>query len=414
MTLSSERNSYPNRQKTIQIDKFLLTGKNVSVDLHTSHHLVTCNIYESVYSNFITGEVTIIDNSGLFELMPIVGDEKLEISFKTSPEYPGDNYTKTFRVVKCKDLETDEINSKKRKYELLFVSEVAITNFQARIRRKYKGMTPDAIVSDICTNILSVECEVKDTCKYPHDIVIPAWRPLFAINYMSKVGVRAGSYPASNFLFFENQYGFVFDSLDRIIQSERVATMDFHLSRVADPRSQAKVWNCRKYSIEEPFDFLESASAGMFGHKYFYHDIIKKKVQFAEYLYESEFPSQPHLKSPELKLCEKFSSFSEQKISFGPLQKGNRYENEHSDDYIKRRSPMVRQGKHYPIKCLTEGNTNVTVGQKINFDLASNQPDVNEPDKKLSGDYILTGIVHTVTPKEHNMLCEISSESLIK
>jgi hypothetical protein len=413
MTFEVERNSYPNRQFTIQIDKIELIGKTATVDLYGTSHLVSCNIYESMYSNFTTGEITLIDNSGLFEGLPICGDEKLVISYKTSPEYPGDNYTKTFRVVKAKDLKTDDINSKTRKYELMFVSEIALLNSEARIRRAYKGMTTDKIVKDICDNILGVGCDIRDASKYPHDIVIPAWKPLYAINEMAKKSVRAKGYPSSNFLFFEDKDGFVFDSMDRIIQSDVTATMDFHLSRVADPRSQAKIWNARSYNLDEPFDVLQSISAGMYGHRYHHHDIIKKKVLTDDYIYDSEFPSQPHLKSPELKLNLKNSSFPEQKMSYGPRQKGQRYESEHSDDYIRRRSPQLRQIEHYPFKCVTEGNTNVTVGQKIKFDLQSNQPGQNEPDKKLSGNCVITGLVSTITNKEHDMLVEIATESLI-
>lgn len=413
MNTNTEKNSYT-RNRTVQIEQMLLSGKNLEVDLFTSNHLVLLNIYENMYSNFITGEVTIVDNSGMFALMPIVGDETLTVSFKPSIEFPGPLYTKTFRVIGCKDLATEDKNSKTRKYELSFCSEIALRNKEVRIRRAYKGMTQDVIVSDICTNLLNVKVGIRDTCKYPHDIVVPAWHPLFAINSIAKTGVRASGYPSSNFLFFEDKDGFVFDSVDRIATMQSAGTMDFHLSRVANPRNQAKLINCRQYSIEEAFNVLESSSAGMYGHRYFNHDIIKKKVNQDDWLYSSEFDAHAHFKKPFEKLNEKFSDFPEQKISFGPRQKGYRYESEHSDDYMKRRPSQIREMDNYRLKCLTEGNTNISVGMKYEMDMISNEPNVKEPDKKLSGDYLVSAIKHSVSNSEHNMVVELSTESLIK
>ena len=101
-----ERNSYPNRNKTVQIDTLELTGKNMSVNLFETNHLVQLNIYESIFSNYITGNISILDNSGMFEKMPVCGDEILQVSFKPAAEFPGPNLTKTFRVFKCSDVTT--------------------------------------------------------------------------------------------------------------------------------------------------------------------------------------------------------------------------------------------------------------------------------------------------------------------
>ena len=131
-------------------------------------------------------------------------------------------------------------------------------------------------------------------------------------------------------------------------------------------------------------------------------------------MYSSEFDSHAHFKKPFEKLNEKFSSFPEQKISFGPRQKGYRYESEHSDDYMKRRPSQIRELDNYRLKCLTEGNTNISVGMKYEMDMISNEPNVKEPDKKLSGDYLVSAIKRSVSNSEYNDVIELSTESLIK
>ena len=45
--------------------------------------LIELNVYENLYMPFLTGEIIVTDTTGLIDSLPIMQQEKLNISFKT-------------------------------------------------------------------------------------------------------------------------------------------------------------------------------------------------------------------------------------------------------------------------------------------------------------------------------------------
>jgi hypothetical protein len=405
-----EQRVYGGRQRSIQIDDMTLTGRNGTLRLFEDNALMHMNIFEDIFSNFTTGNVMIVDNGGFFEKFPICGDEKISLSFKPAAEYPGPSYNKNFEVYKADEFTTVN-GSRSRVYQLHFATSVMMADRNFRLRRPFKGMTEDQIVTLIAKNQLGLKIDAEK-CRYPRDIVIPAWRPLATINYMARSAVRGKGYPSSNYLFFEDRDQHRFVSIDKLIEDKYKHELDFHVSRASETRDISKLWNCNEYSITRTFDRLENSIAGLYGHRVLAQDIIKKQIKKYDYLYSSEFDAQLHVDSGGKKLHEEFSDSLEQRVSLIPLQKGQRYESEHADDYLKRRAPMLQEFFNYGLDCETEGNTNVLVGDKVRFNLTSNESGSEEDDKRLGGDYLISKIMWTLTNKEAVMKCTLLKDCL--
>lgn len=404
----SDLRNYDNRVNTVQIDELLLIHRSGVLDLFQANALVEFLIYEDIYSNSMTGSIMILDNAGWFEKFPICGDEQLKIRFKTAEEFPGPYFEKTFHIYKCDGLTTAN-GSRSRSYNLLFCSKSMVDNTQKKIRRSWVNTRESAIVSDICTNMLGIKCAAEET-RFPRTIVVPAWRPFQTINYLANTSVRSKGYPASNYLFFETSKGHNFCSMDFLMEKPYAIEMDFHVSRASEKRETAKIWNVRDFKVISTFDNFKRANNGMFAHRFIAQDIINKKIKNFDYLYAAEHGGQIHTDPGAAKLMEKFSSDLDQRVSFGPWQK--KYNSEHADDWMRRRMPMMEQLGGYAIECTTEGNTNATVGMKVKFNLVSNKSDSEEEDKRLSGEYIITRIMHSVNNKEHNQVVEIRKSAL--
>jgi hypothetical protein len=405
-----EQRTYGGRQRSVQIDDMTLSGRGGSINLFDDDALMHMNIFEDIFSNFTTGNVTMIDNGGFFERFPICGDEKISVSFKPAAEYPGPSYIKKFEVYLADEFTTVS-GSRTRVYQLHFATPVMMLDRNFRLRRPFKGMTEDKIVSLIAKNQLNVAVDAEG-CRYPRDIVIPGWRPLATINYMARSAVRGSGYPSSNYLFFEDRDQFRFVSIDKMIEGKYKHELDFHVSRTSDPRDISKVWNCNEYQIVRTFNRLENSIAGMYAHRVMAQDIIKKQIKKYDYLYSGEFDAQKHVDAGGKKLHEIFSSSLDQRFSFIPQQKGERYESEHADDYVKRRAPMVQEFFNYALECETEGNTNVLVGDKVRFNLTSNISGSDEDDSRLGGDYLISKIMWTITNKEVLMKCMLAKDDV--
>ena len=89
---------YPGRDTSVSITDLTLTTRGGKLKVFEQNALVQFNIYEDIFQNCTTGNISVIDANGWFEEFPICGDETLTVSFKTSEEYPGSYYTKAFTV----------------------------------------------------------------------------------------------------------------------------------------------------------------------------------------------------------------------------------------------------------------------------------------------------------------------------
>jgi len=58
-------------------------GESQTKRLSISSMYVSFNIFEDIYSNFLTGSIVINDATNLLGEFPIVGDEKIEIIFRS-------------------------------------------------------------------------------------------------------------------------------------------------------------------------------------------------------------------------------------------------------------------------------------------------------------------------------------------
>lgn len=410
---SAEERIYSGRQQSVQVSSINLTTRGGSWELFQDPAMVSLIIYEDLFNNFMTGNITIMDTGGVFEDAPICGDEQLTVSFKTSPEYPNAEFSKQFWIYKCAEFTTAH-GSRTRVYQLNFAGKAFHKNLEKRLRRSFMGMNENAIVQNICENLLEVEVETEGT-KYSRDIIMPGWRPLYAINYLATSSVRGSGYPASNYVFFETMDKYKYCSIDQLIEPSYKWEIDFHLARVNSPRSDAKLWNAKDYRITRTFDNIQNGSGGMWAHKFIYQDILKKKVDKKEYVYRSEFGGQIHTDGGGVPQREQQSDELDQAVSYGPWQKeggGMNYNSKYADDWMKRRRPMMQAFMNYSLELDTEGNSGARVGDKVKFNLVSNKPGSSEEDKRLSGEYLITRLKHIVTNTEHRCTVEIRKDCL--
>ena len=66
------------------------------------------SIYENLFSNYLTGYLVMLDNIGFLERFPIIGEEFVELSFRT-PEQK--KLTYTFAVYKVENVQNASNNT---------------------------------------------------------------------------------------------------------------------------------------------------------------------------------------------------------------------------------------------------------------------------------------------------------------
>ena len=306
------------------------------IHLNSPGVFVSLDIYEDLFSNVIKGTLDFLDNQGLAETIPIIGDEDLLISFGT----PGSDGTSTeiqqktklesqdkseetikqlFKVYNCdENILTDGRAGKA--YRLYFVSYEYVLNMKQKISKGYKGRFYHTIVKDSLDKInenINPQFQKKhyiEKTATPQNVIIPNWSPFKAINFCASRSVSSQEgesdqdnpeqnqkpfAPGSLFVFYEKLgTGFFFESIESMIIKQRAQssvplyqfTPKSALERTDD--IALEYFGVDRYEIRSSFKTLENLGNGMYGSKLIAYDPIRMKYDEVKYDYyeKSEEP----------------------------------------------------------------------------------------------------------------------------
>ena len=130
------------------------TPSNPGVPLFLNHAsmFVQLDIYEDLFSNVLKGEYTFKDTQGWAELIPLIGDETLVVSYSTpgsggtqvdtqsqdptSQTASEEIFEQRFKVFDCVEVGTGDIL---KIYKLSLISEEYMFSKKMKVSRGYKG-----------------------------------------------------------------------------------------------------------------------------------------------------------------------------------------------------------------------------------------------------------------------------------
>ena len=404
LTLPTEPNNY-SRTEDVNIIKLDLITQGGTFNL-LKDALVELNIFESIFEFCTTGYILIRDTFNLPEKGPIVGDEKLVVSFQTSAQGGFSVYNKTFDVFKMS--ERKDVNGKRSQtYVLHFASPQLDANQKVRIQRSFIDMTEDKICQIVAENQLGIADINTEGTKYERKLIVPAWRPFHLINYLCSSAIRPIGDSPTSYLFFEDQEKFNFVSTDSLMEAGPVFTLHNQLARISAASSHIK-HNVSSFEVIKSFDTLADSARGMYGVKMTLLDFEKKKYEFNEKTYDGHFGGTVHLE--------------ENKVRVNPPSDSERFfqvasnynQQEHIDEWGQFRSMDIQQMEHFIFECEMKGDTGLLVGSVVEYDFPKMDYTAEEGglDEKFSGKYLVTSIRHTLNYRQHTMKVEIRKPNL--
>ena len=231
-------------------------SNDVDFDLNIAGRFVEMNIYEDLFSNVLKGTLTILDTQGLAELIPLIGDETLLISFSTpggagtiidkntvledSRTLSEETVRQRFKVYDCKETVSQ---NRAKSYELFFVSEEYMFSSKTKVSKGYRGQEYSVIVKDVITKMNENIKEDDRKSTYiektgtPQNVIIPNWSPLQAINFCASRSLSEDITPqdqtdastnptpralGSLFVFYEKLgTGFFYESIETMIRKQK-------------------------------------------------------------------------------------------------------------------------------------------------------------------------------------------------
>ena len=415
-----------------------VTGRQIDV----TDQVLELIIYEDIESSSITGSLLIDDSSGIYQSLPIIGQEK--IIFKvTTPGYAlSIDFTTFFANVY--DVEKRITSGEhSHTYLLNWTTDEALLNVRTRVSKSYKGEF-STHVEQILRDERYLNSRKRlfvEPTKNTRTYVVPNLRPFRTIRNMAEESISKED-EHSYYLFFETTQGYHYRSFDSLLGRAKASTVSpttkvYRLQPVEpnDPIGK-RMTQILEFEVLDSSDTLTNGSNGMFSSTLLQHDIYNKQLNKYEYNFSDNYSktvrTNSHLnKSGPLISETNMENKDKKKIFDYPssrlfvhssgssnLHTGGTVDN-NAKQWLQSSVSRYFEQDFFQVQFLTYGDTSVNVGDVIDLRIPSNRPlSTSEGssvfDPILSGRYVITNIKHTIAHRDsaHGMTIRCVKDSV--
>ena len=408
----------------VNIEKVdIITSKGVYQNVR--NQVIQLRIFEDIFSPFITGAVVLKESFDLQSLLPLIGEEYLEIKVSTpSLDKP---ITGLFHIYKMSDKMT--LGDRAIGYELNFISTEALIDSNRKISKVFSGKISDIVGTFVTDKLDGLESKKKfnientrNTIKY----VSPYWSPVKNLTFLSENSISENQSPS--FLFYENRDGFNFKSLETLYKSNvyQQFVMDKY-SRDSFPKGGNALNIMEDYKRVGEIDFVESFNYmdrlrnGMYTSKLISYDSTKKTYTVKNFDIKQKFNKQIHL-NPNPLFSNKAIGRSNAKHILFPraFETFTSFGDTTNARVVQERISFLKMAEAQRVNITVPGRTDYTVGQVVELTLYKKQPmqkkDRHEDliDDVNSGKYLVAAINHQIGAEGHTCYIELIKDSMKK
>ena len=244
-------------------------------------------IRESIVHEFISGDITIEDESNLYETLPIVGQEQIQITIRH-------NDTEELIVGVVYALkEFQKIDARRSSYKLFFVSIEKYFNQNNRVARAFTNTAPhDAINSIFKSDIITKKRIIIEAMSGNISYIAPNITPFQTIKSILRQ-CESLSNNTSNFLFFENRKGFIITSMASLL-TQKVSYEYGYKENIGgdnvDTTSERHdAFTIENFQVIKQTDTISAMSNGMFASQLRSIDLITREYGTNNEIYDYDY-----------------------------------------------------------------------------------------------------------------------------
>jgi hypothetical protein len=405
----------------------LITNKKFNV----SNQLVTIQIFEDMFSPFISGSLIFQESLDFASNFPFVGEEVIDLKLFTptlDEAKPKDGVIQgRFYIYKMADRE--EVAKRGMVYQLHFISIEAIADINTKISKGYDGL-----ISEIANTLIKGEDELSsdkpvlieetsNKIKYVSNF----WSPVRNMNYLLKHAQNVGKSPT--YVFYESRYGYNFVSLDKLNSQEPIQYFlnnDSNDSISPSGGSKRNFENDYRRIVELnvpiTHDYMDRVTHGAYGSTMLFMDLAKKEYFNLKHSFLKDWGKE----GEETRLNKYPVSSNKVYTTYRASMYNDVMENGLFTDYDdvsdvrvrQKRVSRLKQAEAYRINITVPGRTDYTVGQKVNVKSYKSEPikgsDADEDilDNIISGNYLIATINHVIDREKHECHMQLIKDSL--
>lgn len=383
-------------------------------------------LFEDLFSPFLTGIVIVKESHDLINLFPLVGEEFVRLELVTPGLQAKYTFKGEFYIYKMGD--RFRINERELGYALYFMSKESAIDINKKISKVYSGKISDTVKKLISSQdaLESNKTQFVEETKNGTKHISNFWCPTENLNYLAQQAVNNNDSPS--FLFFETKFGLSFMSLDTLMQ------MPLYQEFVWDNYSneiQAGGGSTRDldkdykrildFTTPETFNYMDRVTSGMYASRMIHYDIVTKKYTDKNFSAISKVGNQTHLNE--------FPLVTETV----PVKPNSLIINEHkyyanfnafgdvtNTKTIQERISLIEQMNAFKLEITVFGRMDYSIGQTVNLRVFKNSQLIEEDDpeeyldKIYSGKYLISAIAHTIDREKHECSMELVKESFIR
>lgn len=410
----------------VNISDATIISKNAS--LNVVNMIKRIELFEDIYSPFITGSIVIQDSLDMLNYFPFIGEEyiKLKLATPTFDTDPKRIIDDTFYLYKMTDHTISGDNQ--IVYALHFINIDVIKDVNTKLSIPLEGSCSDIVKSLVTSEVgLKSSKQIATWEQTSNNIKFIAcnWNPVKSINFVCK---NAQSGPRSDFVFFENRYGYNFSTIGNLISSQAKPFQEFTVAKqVRDMNAGASVKNPEldykktiDYKLPIGFDYIDRITSGSLASKLITYDYVTKKYSNLSWSTPEQYDKFPHLNEfKPFSSSLAFNSSGTQMLDAKHFGIFNGFGDISNTKNMQARVAMMKLYEYFKVELTVRGRTDYTVGMRVNLKVPAREPVRSDTqpqdsiDKMFSGDYLVTALNHIITPESHECVMEVVKDSLI-
>ena len=280
------------------------------LELDLSELVTAVNIYEDIFNNSITGDISFIDTNNILGNANIIGQEKLSLILATpdgSDVYDRENAIDfsqiPFYIYKVNSSQL--VNDRTMGYTISFTTSEIVRNGHIRVSQSYKGEPAVDIIKKVIrdSELLNSKKEFfYEETSNNYKVVAPNMRPFDFINMIARKSLSKEYNFAPTFLFYETVKGYFFRTLDSMMdrKNPRMIYREANPNTLTDKGVQdlaKNLQNILNYSVVSATDTLSSQRSGMYASKLLEVDLFNKSYKTYDYDYVKKYTDDVHIDS---------------------------------------------------------------------------------------------------------------------
>lgn len=391
----------------VKVSEIMLYNFNMTKELNIYPQVKGIDIFESVDSYSVVGELYIADGIDLINNFPIGGEEIITVTLET-PERTEITYE--FMVESIAGMSINAMGNTKS-YKLRCVTRDFLKNAATIFTRRYTGLKyHEALAECIMTDLESeVQLASLEDTKGKFDYVVNGVRPFQVIDLIKERAVSNEGNKSSTFVFYQDRDGYHFETIERLIKDrkEEASEKTFYYdtsNRAADSHKVINARNILTYDVLTQGSSIDKVKNGAMRTQYREFNFTRGTY----YILNEYNNSTDHAVFEATDDAYDFNSadFNEFTSATPAVTKmlvrdGMRPEMEHNRNLHYQRA-FIQRLKQYVVRIKVYGDTGIRVGDVVNLQIPETVGTTAEPkiSERFAENYIVLNLKHHLQKKK--------------